>query len=176
MKKMKSVLQNYKTIRSKRQPPNLKRLLTRAKFEECTSEATVKKCGKSKCGLCKHLIEGDIFNFRNGKTFIVKTSMSCDVQNVVYVMVCTGCNKEYIGETGDFLRKRMNVHRQQIRDPNTRMLYVSEHIEMCAASNNPVFKVFPLLKINSENTTLRKEKEKYLIRIFKPELNSRPSP
>ena len=100
--------------------------------------------------------------------------MSCDVQNVVYVMTCAGCNKEYIGETGDYLRKRMNVHRQQIRDPNTRMLYVSEHIDMCAASKHPVFRVFPLLKINSDNSTLRKEKEKFLIRIFKPALNTRP--
>ena len=75
---------------------------------------------------------------RNGYSAYGQTRNTSYYDNVVYVMVYTGCNKEYIGKTGDFLRKRMNVHRQQKRDPNTRMLYVSEHIEMCAASNNPV--------------------------------------
>ena len=50
--------------------------------------------------------------------------MSCDVKNVIYVMKCRGCGEEYIGETGNFLRKRVTVHNQQIRDPSTRMLKV----------------------------------------------------
>ena len=38
----------------------------------------------------------------------------------------------YIGETGNFLRRRVTVHNQQIRDPNTRILFVSEHLNVCA--------------------------------------------
>ena len=43
--------------------------------------------------------------------------MSCDVKNVIYVMKCRGFGKEDIGETGNFLRKRVTIHNQQIRDP-----------------------------------------------------------
>ena len=160
-------------IKSKRQPPNLKKILTRARYDENETIAEVKKCGKANCGLCIHLIEGKEFKFLNGKTFKVKTAMSCEVQNVIYVIRCDGCQKEYIGETGDFLRKRVTVHRQHIRDKNVRILFVSEHIDQCASSKTPAFKIFPLLKIHSDNPTLRKEKEQYFIRLFRPQLNSR---
>ncbi len=63
--------------------------------------------------------------------------MSCNARNLIYVMRCRGCNQEYIGETGDFLRKRVTVHNQQIRDPSTRMLKVSAHIDYCANMYSP---------------------------------------
>ena len=37
-----------------------------------------------------------------------------------------------MGETGDVLRNRVTVHKQQIRDPHTRMLGVSKQIDECA--------------------------------------------
>ena len=88
-------------------------------------------------------------------------------------MKCSGCTEEYIGETGDLLRKRVTVHRQQIRDPNTKMLAVSGHIDSCAESMNPNFTIFPLFKMNSDSTSQRKAKEDYFIKLFKPSLNSR---
>ncbi len=57
--------------------------------------------------------------------------------------------KEYIGETGDFLRKRVTVHNQQIRDPNTRMIQVSGHIDTCAHTINPKYYVFPFYKMHN---------------------------
>ena len=56
--KMQKILSNYKFIKSKCQPYNLKRLLTKAKF---TSNYTceVRKCTKPNCGLCIHLLEGN---------------------------------------------------------------------------------------------------------------------
>ena len=62
--------------------------------------------------------------------------MTCDVRNVIYVMKCRCCGKEYIGETGNFLRKRVTVHNQQIRDPRTRMLKVGEYIDIYANTLN----------------------------------------
>ena len=43
-------------------------------------------------------------------------------------MKCSGCGEENIGKTGNHLRIRVTVYNQQIRDPRTRMLHVSEHI------------------------------------------------
>ncbi len=98
--------------------------------------------------------------------------MTCDVRNVIYVMRCHGCNKEYIGETGDLLRKRVTVHNQQIRDPNTRMLAVSSHIDICANRKTPKYHIFPFYKMKTEQTLARKVKELHFIRTFKPDLNA----
>ena len=168
--KMRNILTKYKLIKSKRQPYNLKRLLTKAKF---TSNNTPKvtKCNKPTCGLCIHLLEGHSFTFRCGKNFTIHENMSCDVKNVVYVMKCRGCGEEYIGETGNPLRQRVTIHNQQIRDPKTRMLKVSEHIANCAHALNPKYNIFPFYKMYSESTTLRRAKEKLFINTLKPKLN-----
>ena len=47
-------------------------------------------------------------------------------------MKCRGFGEEYIGEAGNFLRKKATIHNQHIRDPQTRMIKVSEHIDICA--------------------------------------------
>ena len=58
--------------------------------------------------------------------------MGCDVNNLIYVMQCSGCGEEYIGETDDSLRHRMTVHGQQIRQTDVRILHVSSHIAKSA--------------------------------------------
>ena len=114
--KMRNILSKHKILKSKRQPYNLKRLLTKAKF---TSNDTceVRKCTRPNYGLCTYLLEGNSFAFNCRMNFKIHENMSCDVKNVIYVMKCRGCRDEYIGETGNYLRKRVTVHNQQIRDP-----------------------------------------------------------
>ena len=51
------------------------------------------------------------------------------------------CKEYYIGQTGDKLRNRRTVHAQQIRDPSTRQLPLSEHIDICCRTD-PKFTVF----------------------------------
>ena len=97
--------------------------------------------------------------------------MSCEVRNLIYVIRCGGCQEEYIGETGDTLRHRLTVHRQQIRDASTRMLYVSGHIANYAKNQSIKFQILPLYKMQNDNMTSRKMKENYFINLFKPKLN-----
>ena len=108
-RQMKELYSKYKFIKSKRQPKNLKKLLTKARFDSIPIDSEVKKCNGKKCGLCIHLIEGNSFQFKCGTLFEIKQSMSCDVKHLIYVMRCAGCGLEYIGETGD-LRKRVTMH------------------------------------------------------------------
>ena len=161
------ILSRYKIIKSKRQPYNLKRLLSKAKFVS-NDKYEVLKCNRANCGLCIHLIKGSTISFKCGINFKVHKSMSCNVQNV---MRCRGCGEEYIGETDNFLRKRVTVHNQQIRDPRTRMLKVSEHIDTCARGMNPKYFIFPFYKLYIESATFRRAKEKYFINTLKPKLN-----
>ena len=48
---MKNVLENYKIVKSKRQPTNLKRIFTKAKFEDDVTPAKVTRCNRLTCGL-----------------------------------------------------------------------------------------------------------------------------
>ena len=122
---MRNALFGKAVIKSKRQPRNLKQILTRAKFTETDetdeSENKVTKCRRSNCGLCPYIIEASEYMV-NDKIIRVNTPMDFSVKNVVYMIQCRGCDEIYIGETND-LRKRMTVHRQQIRDKSTRMTY-----------------------------------------------------
>ena len=168
---MNDVLNNYSFIKSKRQPKNLKRLLTRAKFGQNENTPTITICERPNCGLCSYLLTGDSYTTKSGKTLKVKTAMNCEVKNVVYVMICSGCGEEYVGETND-LRKRTTVHRQHIRDESVRKLKVSGHMEKCTNKNNEtMFKIYPAIKMNSDGIAERRLKEKQLINLIKPKLN-----
>ena len=92
----------------------------------------MKKCGRPNCGLCVSLIEGSVYEFKTGQQFKIKNFFSCASENLIYAIKCCGCNEDYIGQTGLTLRKRMTLHRQQIRDPDTRQIPVSEHIDIGA--------------------------------------------
>ena len=107
-------------LKSKRQPPNLKKLLTEANFSnKNATKFTVTKCKEPRCGHCKYLKEGSSFNFKS-KQFNVHSDMTCTVKNVIYVIECPECRKYYVGETNN-LRNRTTLHNQHIRHENLRM-------------------------------------------------------
>jgi hypothetical protein len=169
--RMKKVMKDTRIIKSRRQPPNLKKMLTTAKFSRNQMSAhKVTKCGNKRCKCCDNITESETISLENGQTFQVRANMNCNSSNLLYIITCNGCKKQYIGETGDILRNRMRVHRQQIRDKNTRMLNVSEHIDQCAKVF-PYFSVFPFYKFTTDNVVFRHEKEQYFIRKYKPTLN-----
>lgn len=156
-------------LKSKRQPKNLKRILTRARFGK-VKPFSVKKCEDKRCGICKNLHVGEKLELTNGSTITPNRDLSCDSENLIYCVLCKGCNKCYIGQTGNSLRQRFTVHRQQIRDPNTRMIDLSEHLEICANSTN--YSIFPFYKVAKPIKSLRLAKEAHFIGLFKPGLNS----
>ena len=71
--KMRAVLRITSCIKTKRQPPNLKKLLTKAYFTSKSSgrkEFRVTTCGKPNCSLCQHIVEAISSNFK-GKILYV---------------------------------------------------------------------------------------------------------
>ena len=71
--------------------------------------------------------------------------MSGEVKNFIYDIKFSGCGEEYIGESGNSLHERVTVQNQQIRDPQTRMLKVSEHKDNCAKTIYPKYTFFSVL-------------------------------
>lgn len=167
---MKRIINNTKIIKCKRQLPNLKRILTKSKFCERDCPKTVSKCNQPRCGLCDYIVEGSNLKIKN-KTFHVKENMDCTVERVLYVLICKGCNEFYIGQTGDKLRNRLTVHKQQVKDPATRQLPLSAHLDVCSKSN-PKFSIFPFYKFHNNDVSARLSKEQFFIQVFQPSLNS----
>ena len=167
---MTEIMKDTEIIFAKRQCKNLKGILTRASFksDNCNFNYKVTKCGNS-CETCKLIKEGESVTFNaTNEVFRVKYNFTCHSRNLIYVITCLGCKKQYIGETGTELRLRMNVHRQQTRHEELRQLFVNRHIFNCS---NSQFSVFPFYKMSSNNPIERQAKETYFINRYRPELN-----
>ena len=170
--RMKDIMSNFKIIKSKRQPNNLKKLPTRAR---CTPNRPIKgieRCKRSNCGLCPYLLEGKTYTFKSGQHFTLKFNGSCNIENVIYAMKCNGCSQDYIGETGN-LRNSVTLHKQHIRHPDMAILPVSRHIAECAGNQDIKFQIIPIYKMNNSDSGTRKRKELQLIKVFKPALNAK---
>jgi hypothetical protein len=167
----KNVFKNNSLRKSYKQPKNLKKLLTKAKFETEKIILKVNKCNKPRCKTCLSIIVGTEMQMENGEIFKINSNMNCNSRNLIYILKCNGCPRTYIGETSDALNLRINVHRQQIRDPNLRHLYVSKHLSSCPTNLDVKFKVMPIRKIFSNDTILRRNFEQDMINKFKPSLN-----
>lgn len=85
-------------LHSQRQPPNLKKILTRAKFHSTPEKYVVSKCGDSRCGTCPYLKTGDSISFKCGQTLYVNENMSCKSKNLLYCITCNHCGEHYIGQ------------------------------------------------------------------------------
>ena len=169
---MKKMLKKTKIIKSKRQPRNLKQMLTRAKFEtkDTVTNPSVKKCKDKRCGTCPYIIEGDNFTFENGQYFKVKCDMDCSSKNVIYVIKCSNCNLTYIGQS-TYLRARVRVHKQQISDERHCFMNVSKHIAHCSNGN---FNIFPFYQVHSKADRKSLDTmESHFISKFKPSLNKK---
>lgn len=105
-------------------------------------------------------------------SFTIRSNITCSNKCVIYVITCNGCQENYIGQTSD-LRKRVTVHRQQIRQSEYTMIPLSEHVRTCARTKNPLFFICPIYRFFKESTeNERTIKEKRFIQIFKPKLNA----
>lgn len=133
----------------------------------------VRKCQKPRCATCPYLQEGHQFEFKNGRNFNIYSSITCESSNLIYVITCAGCGENYIGQTGDTLRHRMTVHRQQLRETKYQCTAVSGHLRNCAKNIFPNLTVCPIYKFYKITTEKEREtKEKHFISLYKPKLNA----
>ena len=85
--------------------------------------------------------------------------MTCDSANFIYVLICSGYNGEYIGETWinkQKLRDRVRVYRQHICQPEYQQLKVKGHLKNFS---NGEFTISPFLQMRSCDKDLRRSYE-----------------
>ena len=112
----------------------------------------VKNFGKSLV-YCQYIKEGIEHTFKTvDKKFEIRVPFNCESKNLIYVVICSGCKEEYIGQTQTMLKERLNTYRQHIRQPELQQIDVEGHIRTCGGGN---FKIMPFFAIQEENKTLR---------------------
>ena len=89
-------------------------------------------CGSIRCKTCKHMSQGSTFMSNvTRKSYSVVShscSMNCATENVIYLISCKKCGIQYIGETSQKLRNKMNNHRNRLR--NLTNLYLYQHFNI----------------------------------------------
>ena len=167
--RMKLMLDNYKILNSTRQAKNLKRLVTKSKFDSADEDPRVSKCGDKRCKACPDLLAGKRIDLKYGQHYEVRRSMTCKSSFVIYMLICKSCGDFYIGKTTNMLRTRMTVHRQQTRKDELRVLKVNKHFHACS---NGEFNIFPIYNVCNSSQAVLDKKERLFICILKPPLNA----
>ena len=127
-------------------------------------------CGSVRCKTCKHISQGSTFtsNVTKKSYEVVSsgTSMSCVDDNVVYLITCRKCGIQYVGETSQKLRNRLNNHRSSLKKlPN---LYLYHHFSSDGHSEDDI-SIMPIEKITQDDdrasiTSVRLQREDYWCR------------
>jgi hypothetical protein len=97
---------------------NIRDQLVRAQFKEPSSNQPntpgTSRCDRARCKTCPFIDGSDHLQFPSG-TFNIHHKFDCKTTDLVYVLLCTLCNKKYIGETYRSLEQRFSEHLRSIR-------------------------------------------------------------
>ena len=109
---------------------------------------------------CRYITDGRT-NYTFSATGEIRTihdHIDCNSKNLVYMIHCLRCNKQYIGETKRRLKDRYNEHRRPVDRPTA----VSDHFLSDNHSPDDI-ELIPLELIHSSRDAFRKAREAYLI-------------
>jgi len=162
--------------------PNLSQLLVRAKLDTSItttlpthpppSISTISfpakniTCRNTQCGTCQQLTSHSHYSSHQTKQyFTIPDIYSCDTTHAIYLLDCSICGKQYIGETHNTIRNRMKHHRNMSKTALNRPIYA--HLQ----SHQTDFLSFKLTIIDTEkDLILRKNKEQHYIKLLKTKI------
>ena len=122
------------------------------------------------CTTCPYIEHGrNQYTFHStGETHHIKSHITCETFNVIYLIQCRLCNLQYIGETKRRLKDRFNEHRRPILNPTGNYIHtaVSEHFLTSNHSDNHML-LIPIEKLKNGRDSFRKAHEAHLTRKAK---------
>ena len=165
----KSVFQHLPVVAFRRSP-NLRDLLVTAKLTSNSSNPQLpsgsfrcgKKCATGPCishGLTTYTL------FSTGETRPIKSNLTCDTKNLIYMIQCNRCNLQYIGQTKRRLKDRFNEHRRTIDNANNKSKPATAAEHFLSSPNHTANDtlLIPIEKIFSNRYPIRKAREAFLI-------------
>ena len=175
---MKKAFRSKRILMATRQPPNLRKLLTSARFELNPAPRDPRLVGLVPCGKCKvcrdqYITAATGFSFvsSEGKTieWTYTRLFTCDSKNVLYVLICKNCPGNYLGKT-DFTKQRIRKHKSDVLHPeNSTCIKCVRHLIACSKYVEPFFSFYPFYY--ADDPGLRHFMERRFITNWKPTLN-----
>ena len=126
---------------------------------EKESQQYVKKCKHPRCHCCNSIIESNHFKSTYTKhTYPINTYMNCNSSNIIYLITCSKCKIQYVGETNRKLKDRLNDHKSNIR--TNKETAIAIHFRS-ALHNIHHLQIQPISQITTPNYIARLKEEKY---------------
>ena len=120
-----------KPVMAFRRPKSLRDFLVRARLKPNSGDdnqtGECRPCGRKRCQCCKMITSAGTVKSSSGATVRLRQNTDCTTENVVYLISCSSCNKQYVGETKGPLNKRMNGHRDDWRHRRFERSPTAEH-------------------------------------------------
>ena len=88
-----------KPVMAFRRPKSLRDFLVRARLKPNTGDdhqtGECRPCGRKKCQCCKMITSAGTVMSSSGATVRLRQNTDCTTENVVYLISCSSCNKQY---------------------------------------------------------------------------------
>jgi hypothetical protein len=167
-----------KPILALKRQPNLRDMLVKAKISYPpvhpgisgrTGKNEYVSCTKQSCKYCAAMTKTDsVMNSKKTRKYTLKRNAqfaTCKTTNVVYIITCDKCRKQYIGETKRMLYERLREH---LRDTTVkRDTPVSKHFNRPLHTTSHIkVQVLEVIKRDPDEdkvTVLRRQRERYWI-------------
>ena len=128
-------------------------------------------CGAdTRCACCKtygHFTQ-TVTSTTTGEKITLQQRTTCRTSNVIYLIECSKCNNQYIGETRNPIHRRANQHRSDINAGHKNIPTV-RHFKNCGVK---YLKLTVVEKVRNLNQDIRRAQENYWIHRLKPTINS----
>lgn len=146
-----------------RRNKNLKDLLVHSTLSPDTH--STQKCHTPRCLTCLIFVESDTFHSEStNTTYHIRQPLSCHTTHVIYIITCTRCNIQYVGETTTTLRTRMNNHRNHIKHSYDHP--VARHFNAPSHTLNHLT-VQPIEQVHSQDVAYLLQREKFWMQKLK---------
>ncbi len=129
--------------------------------KEIAAEKGVFFCNK-KCQMCQnnYLIPGKYFRCTVTKRqYTIKQHLNCNASNVIYLITCNSCQKQYVGSTMN-LKARFTLYKSDIRQSKKSCTCIQHFGKVHTWSD---FKIQPIEKVYNLDGLVSSEKEKKLL-------------
>ena len=99
-----------------KRPPNLRDILVHSRFYRPPVTPGNTRCTAKHCQACRLMKVCTTFKHRtNGNQYKVRGQITCTTNNVIYMIQCKKCGKQYIGQTENPVKFRINAHVSDIK-------------------------------------------------------------
>ena len=99
-----------------------------------TNVLSIKECNR-KCNICKNflVVFPDFTCFPTKRKYKINGILKCDSRNVVYLISCKCCGKQYIGSATGF-KERFRIHKSDINTGKIKYGVTNYLLNVCRSS------------------------------------------